>query len=197
MGLEPTNPAALDGRGLPISVTRTNFWLKAKLLEESNPCLCLTGSVLSARRNSLPINNSAKFVKDRLLAKVVAATYSNLQDPPLGLLPLHELLFRLNATPRSHGLGSVLSTQDVDLLYSEYLAPGVRFERDEAHERFISLLRLGEINLFDSTMPDPAYSIILTKAWEVEPTSKSSVTSTLSHMPDAIFQTNSGKVDLT
>lgn len=77
------------------------------------------------------------------------------------------------------------------------LVPGVRFERDEAHERFISLLRLREINLFDSTMLDPAYFIILTKAWEVEPTSKSSVTSTLSHMPDAIFQTNPGKVDPT
>lgn len=76
--------------------------------------------------------------------------------------------------------------QSVDPLHSEYLVPGVRFERDEAHERFISLLRLGEINLFDSTMLDPAYSIILTKAWEVEPTSKSSVTSTLSRRPTPV-----------
>jgi len=84
-----------------------------------------------------------------------------------------------------------------DSKHNIFLVPGVRFEQDEAHECFISLLRLGEINLFDSTMLDPAYFIILTKAWEVEPTSKSSVTSTLSHMPDAIFQTNPGKVDPT
>lgn len=41
------------------------------------------------------------------------------------------------------------------------LAPGVRFERDEALERFISRLRLGVINLFSSTMPDPAYKYYL------------------------------------
>jgi len=66
-GLEGPVPSQRRGR---------NFWLKAKLLKESNPCCRMNSGVLSTRRNSLPINHSAKCVKDSLLAKVVAATYS-------------------------------------------------------------------------------------------------------------------------
>ena len=44
----------------PTELHHQNFWLREKLLEESNPCLYLTDSVLSTRRNSLPICNSAK-----------------------------------------------------------------------------------------------------------------------------------------
>jgi hypothetical protein len=39
----------------------------------------------------------------------------------LGLLPLHADSAVYLATPRSHGVGSVLSIQDVDLLHGEYV----------------------------------------------------------------------------
>jgi hypothetical protein len=60
------------------SAAGAKFLAKSKTATGFEPVSRPSRRILSVRRNSLPINNSAKFVKDSLLAKVVAATYYNI-----------------------------------------------------------------------------------------------------------------------